>query len=148
MNCSNHNDVNAIAVCTVCGRGICKECTTFARDSAACLGRCEEMADIERDSRNRQAEVNKAYLDAAYPDEHLLRFQANAVNAKFWLFLVSVAGVFLIYNLYQTATGQGLLFIWLLAIWSMFLLGAISSLRKWLKLLRHRQEVIDKWRTR
>ena len=44
MKCFNHRELDAIAVCKHCGRGVCPTCATEVGTATACKGRCE--ADV------------------------------------------------------------------------------------------------------
>lgn len=41
MRCYYHRDVEAIATCRNCGRGLCDACTADVNKLSACRGRCE-----------------------------------------------------------------------------------------------------------
>ena len=44
MRCFYHRDVNAVATCRNCCRGLCEGCTAEVNKMSACRGRCE--ADV------------------------------------------------------------------------------------------------------
>ena len=57
MNCFNHTEVTAIGICTVCKKGLCKDCATDLDHGLACKNKHEEKAnEIEMViSKNAQA---------------------------------------------------------------------------------------------
>jgi len=42
MRCFYHHDLDAVAACKNCGRGLCPDCASDVGDGLACRGRCEE----------------------------------------------------------------------------------------------------------
>lgn len=45
MRCFYHGDLEAVAVCKSCGRGVCHDCTSEVGTGTACRNRCE--TDVE-----------------------------------------------------------------------------------------------------
>ena len=45
MRCFYHGDVEAVAVCKSCGRGVCHDCASEVGTGTACRNRCE--TDVE-----------------------------------------------------------------------------------------------------
>jgi hypothetical protein len=41
MNCFEHQQKPAVGMCTNCGRGLCKECTTVVDGMLSCRGGCQ-----------------------------------------------------------------------------------------------------------
>jgi hypothetical protein len=65
MRCFYHRDLDAVASCKNCGRGLCPDCSADVGNGLACRGRCE--AEVR--SLNRVIERNKtayAKTSAAY----------------------------------------------------------------------------------
>jgi hypothetical protein len=46
MNCFNHRDQAAVAVCKACGKGLCPECLAQVGSSIACRDSCENRAAV------------------------------------------------------------------------------------------------------
>jgi hypothetical protein len=44
MNCFNHQNVNAVALCKNCSKGICRECIEEFENGVACKETCVEQA--------------------------------------------------------------------------------------------------------
>jgi len=44
MNCFYHSDQNALGVCKVCTKGLCRECASDLEVALACRGKHEEQA--------------------------------------------------------------------------------------------------------
>ncbi|HEX2952769.1 MAG TPA: hypothetical protein VHR47_02150 [Bacillota bacterium] len=40
MNCYNHNDIPGVAICTSCGKALCKTCVQITGDILACSPEC------------------------------------------------------------------------------------------------------------
>jgi hypothetical protein len=148
MKCSNHTDKDASAVCTACGRALCSECTTFVRDSAACVSRCEAVVESERSMRDRNIDIHNEYLKGTYADEDLLRYQTNATNSKSLLLFLSGIACYLTYRFFTSPSDGGLLFIWLLFIIGFLIFGVAKAIRKWGKLISQRKDVIALWKSR
>jgi Flp pilus assembly protein TadB len=55
MRCFYHRDVDAVATCKSCGRGLCPDCANDVGNGLACRDRCE--AEVR--SLNRVIERNK-----------------------------------------------------------------------------------------
>ena len=145
MKCSNHHEADAVAVCNLCCRGLCKDCVTFVRDSAACLNRCEAIVEVEKSVRIRNFNINKAYISKDYPDEELLRFQFFVTNYITWLVLLAGLWCFLLYKFYKSSAGQGGLLIFLLCVLAVIIFGLITGLVRWRKLLAARRAVLKDW---
>jgi len=59
MRCFYHGDVEAVAVCKSCGRGICHDCYAEVGTGTACRNRCEsEVATLE-DLQRRMTDLVK-----------------------------------------------------------------------------------------
>ena len=41
MKCYTHSDIEAVGLCRVCGRALCRECVTEVSGVCCCKGRCE-----------------------------------------------------------------------------------------------------------
>jgi hypothetical protein len=44
MNCFNHPDITAVAICKCCGRGVCSSCAGSGQEAITCSDCCEEEA--------------------------------------------------------------------------------------------------------
>lgn len=42
MKCYNHQNIDALAICKNCNKGLCKDCLTEIDDGIACTGHCAE----------------------------------------------------------------------------------------------------------
>ena len=49
MRCFTHSDVEAVALCKACGRGLCHSCVATVGRSCACLNRCESDVSAQSD---------------------------------------------------------------------------------------------------
>ena len=54
MKCFEHQDVDAVGSCRVCGKGLCSGCAVDQGFALSCSGECEEEAR-QIDAHNRQA---------------------------------------------------------------------------------------------
>lgn len=61
MRCFYHRDLDAVAACKSCGRGLCPDCASDVGNGLACRDRCEEQV---RDV-NRIIERNKTAYEKA-----------------------------------------------------------------------------------
>lgn len=43
MKCFYHNEVDAVALCKNCSRGVCRACAADVTNGTACLDRCESQ---------------------------------------------------------------------------------------------------------
>jgi hypothetical protein len=46
MNCFNHRERAAVAVCKACGKGLCPDCLSQVGSSVACQGSCEKRVAV------------------------------------------------------------------------------------------------------
>jgi hypothetical protein len=46
MNCFNHRDRQAIAICKACGKGLCPDCIIEISGSVACKDICEKRVTV------------------------------------------------------------------------------------------------------
>ena len=58
MQCAEHPSVPAIAICKVCGRGLCAECATDVGGMVVCKHRCEETARMINRMNARQLQTH------------------------------------------------------------------------------------------
>ena len=58
MQCYNHSNNCAIGVCTVCGRGLCGECTASSGSVIVCKNTC---SDGQSSSDNLYAKLQKKF---------------------------------------------------------------------------------------
>ena len=69
MKCFNHRELDAIAVCKHCSRGICPQCVAEVGVSMACKGRCEaEVAtlnDLVQRGKSAYAKASESYVKTA-----------------------------------------------------------------------------------
>ena len=69
MRCFYHRDLDAVATCKSCGRGLCPDCGADVGNGLACRDRCEEeVRSLNRViSRNKTAfeKTSGAYLRVA-----------------------------------------------------------------------------------
>ena len=61
MRCYYHREVEAVATCKSCGRGLCPDCANEVGAGLACRGRCED----EGRALNRIIERNKTAYEKA-----------------------------------------------------------------------------------
>ena len=65
MKCFNHPDVEAIAICKNCCKGLCQECATDTGKGIACKDKCEVdvalMDNIFRQSTKVYQNTSKTY---------------------------------------------------------------------------------------
>lgn len=107
MRCFYHRDVEAVAGCKNCSRGLCPACAVDVGNGLACRGRCEDEVRALNwvIARNKKAyqKTESAYLRTA-------------------LFYAVVAGVFFV----------GAIFDWRGFAWVLFPASAILGLAAWL----------------
>lgn len=62
MRCYTHTDIQAVSICYVCGRALCRECLAEVKGRCCCKGRCEAAVKTPEE---RQAEAwdNPAFSD-------------------------------------------------------------------------------------
>ena len=113
MRCYYHQDVDAVAVCKNCGRGLCPACAVDIGNGLACRNRCEEEAR----SLNRVIERNKTAYEktsGAYSRVALFYAGLGAVvlvggvmdwRGNQWL-LVPAGVVFLLSAVLHYSTGR------------------------------------------
>ena len=96
MNCFEHPQKPAVGMCTNCGRGLCKECTTVVEGLLSCRGACQN--EITR-KRQLMAKQERAADERAvvYGTSGKMYQQAFASTALFGLLFI-VGGVFLLYG--------------------------------------------------
>ncbi len=61
MNCFNHKDKPAIALCKSCGKALCGDCLSEVPNGIACKGSCEDRVNLI----NRIVDRNSQVLAAA-----------------------------------------------------------------------------------
>jgi hypothetical protein len=108
MKCFYHAQVDAVAVCKNCGRGLCPGCAVDLGNGTACRGRCEAevQALVELQQRSKTG-----YQKAA----------SAAGRTALWLSLTCLA--FVAAGLVAWNSGGGML----LFFGAVFLLGAVFS---------------------
>jgi hypothetical protein len=77
MNCFNHRDQPAVAVCKACGKGLCPECLAQVGSSIACKNSCE-----------KRAAVLDSLIDARLKLLGFVRLHASGLIASGLLFLM------------------------------------------------------------
>ncbi len=80
MRCFTHHDIEAVAVCKSCGRGLCPSCAVEVDPGIACRDRCEE----EVRSLNRVIARNKTAYE-----------KTSGAYSRVASFYALVGGVFL-----------------------------------------------------
>jgi hypothetical protein len=59
MNCFNHRDKSALAICKSCGRALCADCSTALRDGIACKNTCESRVNAINEIADDRAYAKK-----------------------------------------------------------------------------------------
>jgi len=66
MKCYNHPEVDAVAVCKSCSRGLCRECAVEVGTSIGCKNRCEAdvaaLDEIIRRGRTGYQKTSSTYF--------------------------------------------------------------------------------------
>jgi len=123
MRCFNHDELNAVAVCRMCGRAICMSCARASETAVTCSESCQARAEVLA----RQLATSAALASTA---QRLTR-----VTPRLYLllaFVVLVLGAIvasLTQNRVMAATAPGL---WLLAGFCIFF--ALALVLAWWKL--------------
>lgn len=69
MRCYYHHDVDAVAVCKSCSRGLCSSCAADVGNGMACRNRCEAevqaINDIIRRNKTAYEKTHGAYARTA-----------------------------------------------------------------------------------
>ncbi len=61
MKCFNHQELDAVALCLNCLRGLCSACATEAGDGFACAGDCERRIAINVAHRGNYDSASRAF---------------------------------------------------------------------------------------
>jgi hypothetical protein len=59
LQCYNHNDTPAVAICLSCGKALCKGCSVNAGDFLVCSDTCKSWISKQRSLREKES---KNYL--------------------------------------------------------------------------------------
>lgn len=94
MNCFEHAQKPAVAICKHCGRGLCRDCATIVKGMHSCRGACEQ--EVERGWQLLQ----KSWLAmdqrlVVYETSGKVYHQAFASTAFFGLLFVVVGAALL-----------------------------------------------------
>ena len=57
MKCYYHPNVDAVALCSNCNRGLCPDCAVELRNATACRARCEAEVEALAEMRQRERSV-------------------------------------------------------------------------------------------
>tara|TARA_R110002050_G_scaffold300599_1_gene470723 strand:+ start:2971 stop:3357 length:387 start_codon:yes stop_codon:yes gene_type:complete len=70
MKCFNHAEIDAVAICKNCNKGLCKDCLTEVENGIACTATCVEEVNQVNSliNRNKQSynTASGAYMRNAY----------------------------------------------------------------------------------
>ena len=123
MKCYFHPEIDAVAICKNCGKGICPECAADVENGMACRNSCEEKVkainSLFEKSQNSYLTANRTYKITAVIYK----------NLSIWLLLIGTA--FLIFGIIQ-----GLLLLFILGI--LFIISAVFSFTEAQKLKKLR----------
>lgn len=100
MNCFNHNNVNAIGICTNCHKGICSSCHLKGEKYLVC---CEECARVVKDREEINDRAMRIYGIGPYSTGKNISISTLAT-----LFLGLVFLAFAGYELAEGITSMGL----------------------------------------
>jgi len=113
MHCFYHRDVDAVASCKNCGRGLCGGCAVDVGNGLACPNRCEdEVRALNRViARNKTAyqKTSGAYVRIAifYALVGVAFVAAGLANWRgFAWMLIPAGGIFLLAGLLHNTTGK------------------------------------------
>lgn len=88
MNCFNHPDVTAVAICSRCAKGVCRDCAVDLTRATACKDRCEvevrRLLDL-RDFSLSQPAIVRATLQ-----------QSKMVQVRAAIGMLITAGMFVL----------------------------------------------------
>ncbi len=57
MNCFNHQDKPAVALCKSCGKALCGDCLAELSNGIACKGSCEDRVNLINRIINRNSQI-------------------------------------------------------------------------------------------
>lgn len=66
MKCFNHNNVDAVAICTSCGKALCSSCLPIGSPECACSIEC---ADFSRERRRQFALLSRRHRTSLLASE-------------------------------------------------------------------------------
>ena len=104
MNCYNHHNVPAVAICKNCNKGLCPECLTEVENGIACTATCvDEVNSINAlISRNKnltgRAAGNFYRTVFIYFAMALLFFYAGIAYSDLKLYMFPAGGLFLLFS--------------------------------------------------
>jgi hypothetical protein len=113
VRCFYHQDVEAVATCKNCGRGLCPGCGVDVGNGLACPNRCEEeVRELNRViARNKTAylKTSRAYVRTAvfYGAVGLVFLGAGFANWRgYGWMLIPAGGIFVLAGLLHYTTGR------------------------------------------
>ena len=117
MKCYYHNDIDAVAICKNCSKGLCKECAAELDDGIACKDRCEGQVEYINSLINRNIKAisnRKRFLLRSF----LFTFLSGLIfiiygvynfrGHGFDYFTISVGSVFLLTSLFTVLNAKSL----------------------------------------
>ncbi|MCM1577671.1 MAG: DUF2180 family protein [Ruminococcus sp.] len=154
MKCYYHNDRDAVAQCSVCGRGLCRECTD--RYEEPLCRKCGEEIAAEAEAERKEAHINskksaKMWIIAAFFAMFFMgvlsmsgaqSLASNAGEQTFGLIFGTYAGLGMAMGLEKTLNSKAakLLSIpilgWILFLYAFAIQGAIFAIPEFIKLLK------------
>jgi hypothetical protein len=94
MNCFEHVQKPAVAICTHCGRGLCRDCATVVKGKYCCRGNCQ--IEVERSlALTQKSELAMNQRLVVYETSSKVYQQAFASTAFFGLLFVIVGACLL-----------------------------------------------------
>jgi hypothetical protein len=109
MNCFYHVDINAVAICKSCNKGLCLQCAAEIENGIACRNRCEGQVQAINELMQRGK--------TAYQ-------KTSGSYAQYAIFLALVGLLFIGYGVWDRKRGAAIYFVpfglimWLAAIFS------------------------------
>jgi len=96
MNCFEHPQKPAVGMCTNCGRGLCKECTTIVEGQLSCRGACQTET-IRKRQLLAKSERSFDERSIVYGTSAKM-YQQSFASAAFFGLVMVVIGAFLLYE--------------------------------------------------
>jgi hypothetical protein len=117
MKCFYHPDLDAVALCKSCSRGICRECSADVPPGVACRGKCEaDVAALNLVIQRSKSAYQKT--GAAYRRNAIALLICGLLFAGFGLlpvivsqsygafFMVPLGAVFLLWSFFSYRSGK------------------------------------------
>lgn len=89
MQCFNHTEVDAVAICKSCGKALCKSCSTEITNGIACKNSCERRVNM----LNQMIDNNEKMIATSN-----VNIKTNAISSIVFGILFALMGLYLYYS--------------------------------------------------